>query len=86
MNWERLNALTINAEGFAFDGRTGNTYNINSTGLLVVNQIKAGATNGQIIDELTARFEVDRQTAALDLEIFLNQLEREKFVEAEVLS
>ncbi len=86
MKTDRLNELTVNNEGFAFDSRTGNTYNINATGLVAMNGMKAGKTNAQIIDQLEERFDVDRPTASRDLELFLNQLERNNLIEAEVLS
>lgn len=86
MTTDKLKSLMINDEGFAFDPRSGNTFNINATGLLVVNCIKAGASHGQIIEQLVGQFEVDEQTADRDLEAFLNNLGRHKLVELEVAS
>lgn len=78
----RLKALMINGEGFAFDPRTGNTFNINPTGQLVINAIKAGDSQSEIIQQLMEQFEVDPQTADRDLEAFMNELERNKLVDA----
>lgn len=86
MTINKLKSLMINDEGFAFDPRTGNTYNINATGLLVVNAIKAGANPEQVLDSVAAYYDVDRQTADRDLEAFFNELERNKLVETEVAS
>ncbi len=86
MTSNKLKSLMINDEGFAFDPRTGNTYNINATGLLVVNCIKAGASFDQILEQLAGQFDVDEQTADRDLEAFLNELGRHKLVDAEVAS
>jgi len=86
MTANKLKRLMINDEGFAFDPRKGNTYNINATGLLVVNAIKAGASPEQVLDSVAARYDVDRQTADRDLETFFNELERNKLVEMEVAS
>jgi hypothetical protein len=83
MNTERLKSLMINDDGFAFDPRTGNTYNINSVGLLVINAVKAGAGVEQVLDSLSERYDVDRQTADRDLEVFLNKLERNKLIDTE---
>ena len=86
MNIDKLKALMINDEGFAFDPRTGNTYNINQTGLLVVNAIKAGANAEMVLDSVAARYEVDRKTADRDLEAFFHDLERNRLIELEVAS
>lgn len=86
MKTDKLKSLMINDEGFAFDPRSGNTFSINATGLLVVNCFKAGASDAQVIQELTAQFDVDEQTADRDLEAFRNELERHRLVETEVAS
>lgn len=83
MNVTKLKELMINDEGFAFDPRTGNTYSINPTGLLIVNAVKAGANVEQVLDSVAERYEVDRQTADRDLEVFINELQRNKLIEPE---
>ena len=86
MNATKLKELMINDEGFAFDPRTGNTYSINPTGLLIVNAVKAGADLETALDSVAARYDVDRQTADRDLEVFFNELQRNKLIEMEVAS
>jgi PqqD family protein of HPr-rel-A system len=86
MKVAKLKELMINDEGFAFDPRTGNTYTMNPTGLLIVNAVKAGANVDQVLDSVAARYEVDRQTADRDLEVFFNELQRNKLIEMEVAS
>lgn len=83
MNMDKLKALMINDEGFAFDPRSGNTFSINDTGLLVINCIKAGASLTRIVEELTEQFEIDETAADRDLEAFLNELSRYKLVTLE---
>lgn len=83
MNVTKLKELMINDEGFAFDPRTGNTYSINPTSLLIVNAVKAGANVEQVLDSVAERYEVDRQTADRDLEVFINELQRNKLIEPE---
>jgi hypothetical protein len=78
-----LKELMINDEGFAFDPRSGHTYNINATGLLVVNALKAGASHDEIIEQIVEFHEVDKQTADRDLEVFLRELQRQRLVDAE---
>jgi len=86
MNNTKLKSLMINEEGFAFDPRTGNTYNISGVGLLVVNALKAGTQTAQVVDAIVERYDVDRRTADRDLEGFLNELERNRLIETEVAS
>lgn len=86
MNITKLKSLMINDEGFAFDPRTGNTYNMSTVGLFVVNAIKAGAHADQVLDSIIDRYDVDRQTADRDLGVFLHELERNKLIETEVVS
>ena len=86
MNATKLKELMINDEGFAFDPRTGNTYSINPPGLLIVNAVKAGADLETVLDSVAARYDVDRQTADRDLEVFFNELQRNKLIEMEVAS
>lgn len=86
MNIKKLKGLMINDEGFAFDPVTGNTYSINSSGLLIVNAVKAGASIDQVLDSVMSMFDVDRQTADRDLEVFINELHRNQLVELEIAS
>jgi len=86
MERSKLNELIINDEGFAFDPATGDTYNINPAGLLIMNAIKAGARPDQILDSVVAHYNVDRQTADRDVEVFLNELQRNKLIELAVES
>jgi len=86
MMTNKLKSLMINDEGFAFDPRTGNTYTMNATGLLIVNSLKTGASSGQIVKRLAEQFEVDEQTADRDLEAFLTALQRQRLIDQEVAS
>jgi PqqD family protein of HPr-rel-A system len=82
MNIQRLKSLMINDEGFAFDPRSGHTYNLNPTGLLVINCLKSGATSEETVAALTQEFEVDEHMADRDVEAFCNDLQRLRLVEA----
>lgn len=86
MNMDKLKGLMINDEGFAFDPRSGNTFSINPTGLLVINSIKAGASTARMVEELIEQFEIDEKAADRDLEAFLQELARYKLLEPEVAS
>lgn len=83
MNVDKLKGLLINDEGFAFDPRSGNTFSINPSGLLVINCFKAGASPGRITEELMEQFDIDEKTADRDLEAFVNELGRYKLVTEE---
>lgn len=47
---------------------------INATGRLLWPHLEQGATRRQLVDTLTASFEVDEATAAADLDAFLADL------------
>ncbi len=82
MNTEKLKSLMINEEGFVFDPRSGHTYNVNATGMLALNCLKAGATVADTIQALVEQFGVDEQSADRDFEAFCNELQRLRLVVA----
>lgn len=60
--------------GFLFDRSTGRVYSLNGTAALAAARLMAGAPTGEIVAALVADFEVDRETAAADLERFVGHL------------
>jgi PqqD family protein of HPr-rel-A system len=86
MKIDKLKTLMLNDEGFAFDPRTGNTFNINATGLEVMNGLKAGASVDELIQLLADKFDVDEQIAGRDLDGFLNELQRQRLIDMEEAS
>ncbi len=69
-----LRKLALNEEGFVFDPETGNSYTVNSTGKLILECLKDGLSEEEILDRIVAEFEVEREEAKRDLMDFLDQL------------
>ena len=83
MNTQKLNQLMVNAEGFAFDPQTGDTFNINATGLYILNGLKAAMPRAAILEQLVEHYAVEAQTADRDLEAFIAELQRQKLIHPE---
>jgi len=72
----RLKDLMINDNGFAFDPRSGSTYNLSPTGLDVVGWLKQGLDRDSIVERLTDKYEVAENSARDDLQSFLSALRK----------
>ena len=70
----KLNHLAVSEEGFIFDPETGNSYTVNQTGLFILELLKEGKSQDEIVDALTEEFEVSPEEAQRDLIDFLEQL------------
>jgi len=64
----------MSKEGFIFDPETGNSYTVNQTGLFILELLKEGKSQDEIVDALTEEFEVSPEEAQRDLIDFLEQL------------
>jgi len=70
----RLNQLAINDEGFVFDPTTGESFTVNKTGLLILQQLKNNQTNEEIISALTEAFDGVTENAERDVYDFVAHL------------
>jgi PqqD family protein of HPr-rel-A system len=66
----------INDNGFAFDPRSGITYNLSATGIDVVAWLKQGIDGDAIVKRLTDQYEVPGDAARHDLQSFLSALRK----------
>ena len=71
---EQLKRLAISEEGFIFDPVTGSSFTTNSVGLFIINAMKEGKKEEEIVELLTKNFEVSEEEAARDLTDFIEQL------------
>ncbi|MCB1278997.1 PqqD family protein [Prosthecobacter sp.] len=69
-----FNTVSWQADGFGFDATTGEFFTASPVALVVMRALSAGLEREQILDRLTAAFEVARSTAERDLETFLAEL------------
>jgi hypothetical protein len=70
----KLQDLLINDRGFAFDPSDGHSYQLSPTALCLVQLLKKGATEPELISKLVADYAVDEHTAARDISVFLQTL------------
>ena len=69
-----FHTVTWQADGFGFDATSGEFFTASPTALVVMQALSEGMTRCQILDRVTARFEVTRSTAERDLESFLAEI------------
>ncbi len=69
-----FHTTTWQADGFGFDATSGEFFTASPTALAVMQCLGARLTTAQILDSLTATFDVNRRTAERDLEAFLAEL------------
>lgn len=70
-----FHTVTWQADGFGFDATSGEFFTASPTALLVMQALSEGLSRGQILDRITAAYDVTRRTAERDLESFLAELE-----------
>lgn len=75
LNITRLRSLQISHDGFAFDSTTGETYTLNRSGRLVLEQLQKGVYPAQIAISLSDRFGIAQGLVERDLADFLQQME-----------
>jgi len=81
-NAGRLKELAISETGLIFDPSTGSIFTANATGVAILMAIKEGKDIATIKGCLMEEFEVNENTAELDIQDFLNQLSTTGFVKS----
>lgn len=69
-----FHTVTWQADGFGFDATTGEFFTASPIALLAMRALSEGLSRGQILDRITATYDVNRRTAERDLESFLAEL------------
>lgn len=54
--------IAISDSGFVFDPGTGDSYTLNPSGLEIVHLIKSGKSYEEILQELSAKYEMDEES------------------------
>jgi hypothetical protein len=71
-----LSEIMLNDRGFAFDPTTGESFQLSTTGLVIVRALRYAPDRDAALAKLTAEFEVDDNTAGRDLDQFLSSIEK----------
>ncbi len=77
-----IERLAVSKNGFVFDPATGNSYTVNSTGLFILNLLREGKSEEDIVSALVENFDVSQEEARRDLLDFLEQLRANGLLEA----
>ncbi|KIM00166.1 hypothetical protein CCC_02954 [Paramagnetospirillum magnetotacticum MS-1] len=73
---DRLPALAISANGFAFDPRSGQSFTVNHTGIATVELLLANNSIDATVDELARQYDVPEDVVLGAVEVFIRQLAR----------
>lgn len=71
---EALTHLHLSPQGFLFDHHSGLSFTTNSTGAWILDRLIKGVERQELLNGLVETFEVEPDTASLDLEEFLGLL------------
>jgi PqqD family protein of HPr-rel-A system len=75
LDLSRLHDLAVSDSGFVLDPRTGHTFTLNESGLLVLRSLKDGDPLCQIVDRLESEFEIDpNDNVRRDVDDFVSNL------------
>lgn len=76
--------MAISDSGFIFEPGSGNSFTTNPIGLEIIELLKQGKTEEQIISHLTGHYAVDAVTCKKDLYDFMNVLAKLKLTDGDV--
>lgn len=75
--------LAISDNGFAFDPLTGHSYTLNPTALEVIQKLKQGKTEEEILNDFIEEYDVAPNPIRKDLIDFIEILRRYDLIEQE---
>lgn len=73
--------IALSESGFIFDPSTGDSYSVNQTGSKIIEFLKEGLSEDQIIEKLNETFNSDKEQLQKDLDDFLLHLKQLKMIE-----
>jgi len=73
--------IAISDNGFVFDSSTGDSYSLNSTAAEIIQMLKSGKKEKEIIKAFTEKYDVDTTTFEQNLYDFLGMLNHYNLVE-----
>jgi len=72
--------IALSESGFIFDPSTGDSFSVNGTGLKILEYLKSGRTESEIVIALAEYSDGDVQLIREDLDDFINHLKQLKMV------
>lgn len=70
----RLHSLAVSSDGFAFDPQSGQSFNINSSGVLALTLMRDTGSLERSVAELAHRYDVPYAIVRGSVEVFVRQL------------
>lgn len=75
--------IAISETGFIFNPLTGDSFSVNETGLFVLHMLQEGKETETILERFRERFELDKNSAEMDLSDFFTMLKSYQLTEYE---
>lgn len=75
--------IAISETGFIFNPLTGDSFSVNETGLFVLHMLQEGKETESILEMFRERFELDKNSAEMDLSDFFTMLKSYQLTEYE---
>ena len=75
--------IAISETGFIFNPLTGDSFSVNETGLFVLHLLQEGKETESILEKFRERFELDKNSAEMDLSDFFTMLKSYQLTEYE---
>lgn len=75
--------IAISENGFIFNPLTGDSFSVNQTGVFILQKMKDGESDENIMKALQEEYELDNYTAEKDLYDFLSLLKSYQLTENE---
>ncbi len=72
--------VALSESGFIFDPSTGDSFSVNGTGLKILEFLKSGYSEPEIVDSLGENFDADKKLIREDLDDFINHLKHLKMI------
>jgi hypothetical protein len=76
--------IALSESGFIFDPSTGDSFSVNGTGLKILEYLKSGLNESEIVKALGENFDADIRLIREDLDDFINHLKQLKMIADEV--
>ncbi len=75
--------IAISDSGFLFNPSTGDSYSMNQTGKTILELLKGGQSDTEIVEHITQHYMIDKDSVEKDLYDFKNMLENYKLASHE---
>lgn len=73
--------LAISENGFVFNPTTGDSFSVNELGALIINQIKEGKSNDEILEFIIREYNTEKATIEKDFNEFIKILSNHQLID-----